>query len=172
MQKMKLHLSILIISILTLHSCDKRMPAGFWTKFETDLINEDKSDQGPWGGNRAIYWLADNGDFNIEKINDFAAKNGWTLIDSSEYTTNDLKEWFDNKKPIFPLILTGFEPVKKDSSSFKDFPRWITKELTVYRFKTDWIVVYPGTDDATTENGFVILSKDRKEMTVYHLWGE
>ena len=169
---MKIWSAILVTLVFVLSACDKKAPAGFWTNYEKELIVQNISDQGPWGGNRVIHWSSETAaTFDNEKIIEFANKNNWTIIDSSDYSETDLKEWYDNEKPIFPIILTGFEPIEKDSSSYKDLPRWITNELTVYKFKTNWIVVYPGTDDSTIENGFVIISKDRKEMTVYHLWG-
>ncbi len=105
-------------------------------------------------------------------LNSYAFEHGWTVIDSTQYTSTDLAEWYDDKNPIFPAFLTGFEPVDKDSISYKDFPRWITTDLIVYKFKTGWVKIHPGTDDSTVGNGFVLLNKDRNEMTVYHLWGE
>ncbi|BDD06502.1 hypothetical protein AUTU_39850 (plasmid) [Aureibacter tunicatorum] len=37
-------------------SCDKQMPAGFWKEFKPNLIVNEYSDQGPYGGKRVISW--------------------------------------------------------------------------------------------------------------------
>jgi len=42
----------------------------------------------------------------------------------------------------------------------------------VYKFKTGWTTVDPGTDNSIEENGFVIINVKGTEMSVYHLWGD
>ena len=46
------------------------------------------------------------------------------------------------------------------------------KDLTIYKFKTDWIAVKPGNETETDINGFVVLNSERTKLTVYQLWGE
>jgi hypothetical protein len=79
----------------------------------------------------------------------------------------------DFGKPIIRLPLKNFTPElnEKDLMS-KSYPRRIETDFKLYRFKAGWLFFEPGTDNFTEENGFVLLSSDHKQMTVYHLWGE
>jgi hypothetical protein len=43
---------------------------------------------------------------------------------------------------------------------------------SVYKFKTGWVTIEPGTDNSIEENGFVLINNDRTEMAVYYLWDE
>ena len=161
-----------ILSLTILFSCDKVMPGGLWDKFEQELRIEKQSDQGPWGGTRTYYWKSETkGYFNKTKIIDFTSSNDWQLVDSIDYQEEQLRNWKNNDKPSFIINLGPFEP-STDENLTEEFPRWTNSDLTLYKFKTGWIILYPGTDSSTEVNGFITLSKDGKEMTVYHLWGE
>jgi hypothetical protein len=74
--------------------------------------------------------------------------------------------------PVFPLSSTGFSNIHSYNSQFADFPRWFGGELTVYRFKTGWVLIDPGGDSSIEENGFVVIKDDGTQMAIYHLWGE
>ena len=171
---MKKHIIHIILASLIISSCSKTMPAGFWNEFEKELIRNSVNDQGPWGGQSAIHWTSEKENkFEISQIIDFAASNGWTIIDTLEYSIKDIEKWNDGKQLIFQACIEGFEPEGKDEIIlFEDFPRWITNDFTVYRFKTDWIKIDLGTDNSSVENGFLLINQNRTEMTIYHLWGE
>ena len=166
---------ILLTLILTLafFSCNKATPAGFWKSYKHEFLVKNISDQGPYGGHRAMYWKADkeNG-FNSKSILVFANKNGWTLVDSSEFNQDQTKKWTYNNEPVFPLTSVGFSDTLLNDAHLKDFPRWFGGQLIVYKFKTGWVTIKPGTDNSIEENGFVLIRKNKKEMAVYHLWGE
>ena len=66
----------------------------------------------------------------------------------------------------------GFKPKTFHGFSFEKFPRWINSNLTVYKFKTNFITIKPGTDNSIEENGFIVISEDKTEMSLYNLWGE
>ncbi|NEN24207.1 hypothetical protein G3O08_11910 [Cryomorpha ignava] len=69
------------------------------------------TDQEPWGGQRAMFWKSEKqGTFDIERIIQFASKNGWTFVDTTKYMTVDLKTWTYFDKEIFPLSHEGFNP--------------------------------------------------------------
>lgn len=172
---MKIKPFILLTLILTLAfiSCNKATPAGFWKNFKSNFLLKNISDQGPYGGHRAIYWKADEtAIFNSENIIAFASKNGWTLVDSSEFTNDQTSKWTYSNNKVFPLTSTGFSDTLLNDEHLKDFPRWFGGQIKVYKFKTGWVTIEPGTDNSIEENGFVLLSNDNKEMAVYHLWGE
>ncbi len=130
------------------------------------------SDQGPWGGHRAVYWKAKPNIFTSSSVLDFANRNGWTLVDSSEFTEDQTKKWTYNNKSVFPLSHTGLSDTAASVSTYEYFPRWFSGHIKIYKFKSGLIAIQPGTDNAIEENGFVILNNDRSEMAVYHLWGE
>ena len=166
---------ILLTPILTLTfiSCNKATPTGFWKNYKTDLLVKNFSDQGPFGGHRAVYWKSENLlRFDTKNILDFATKNGWTLTDSSEFDQNHTVKWIYNNKEIFPLSSTGFNDTIKSISTYNYFPRWFGGQLKLYKFKTGWETIEPGTDNSIEENGFVLLNQDKSELAVYHLWGE
>lgn len=149
------------------------MPAGFWDKFEQDLRIEKQSDQGPWGGTRTYYWKTNTeGYFNKKRVIDFTSSNDWELVDSIQYDEGQFKTWQNDGKPTFIIEVRPFKPETDKYVLREEFPRWTTSDLILYKFKTGWTLLYPGTDSWTEVNGFVTLSKDGREMTLYHLWGE
>jgi len=172
---MKKKIFILLIPILTFIyiSCNKITPAGFWNNYKKDLLINTVSDQGPWGGHRAMHWKNNKENtFNSGKILEFASKNGWTLIDSAEFSQDQTTKWVYENKPIFPLSHTGMSDTAKSISTYEYFPRWFGGQIKIYGFETGWVSIDPGTDDSMEENGFVIINNDGTEMAVYHLWGE
>lgn len=159
--KIKSILAILTFSILTI-ACSKTAPAGFWIKYQKDLIASKTNDQGPWGGNSEIHWKSNTAKvFSTKEIIDFATKNGWQLTDSLVYNKESIKPFTNyNDKDYSYRILETF--LNKSDSS----------ENYVFVFKTGWIAVEPGNESETNKNGFVVINSNRKEFTVYHLWGE
>src|SRR5688572_18918778 len=157
---------ILLLPLLTiLLSCDKVMPGGLWDKFEKDLRVEKQSDQGPWGGTRAYYWRSETtGHFNKKRIIDLASSNGWNLVDSIRYQVKEIKNWKNNNEPSFRIKVGPFEPSSDENFLEQDFPRWTNTDLTLYKFKTGWLIFHPGTDNSTEVNGFISISEDEKEM--------
>ena len=166
--------SILTLVTMTLLSCCKSQPAGFWTDFDRETQTDHINDQGPWGGHRTLHWKSDKqGAFDTKRVIDFAITNGWTLVDSSDHTSDHMDNWTYFSETIFPLAHTGFDPkVTSLVSTYEKFPRWTTSDVIVLHFQTGWISIEPGTDDSYETNGFVMINKDKSEMTVYHLWGE
>jgi len=159
---MKIKLSVLfaLYLLILFSSCKKLTPAGFWLNYKSDFIKNRISDQGPWGGTRAINWIANNpGTFNNDEVLKFAAKNGWKLTGTLYITEAQLKSWVDLNKPIFHL-------------PYQTLPRWIYVDMTVYKFKTGWVAVEPGNARSTEENGYVAINKNGTLMSVYHVWGE
>ena len=164
---------LILISLLTiLFSCDRVMPGGLWDKFETDIRIKKQSDQGPWGGTRAYYWRSKTtGHFNKKRVLDFASSNGWTLVDSVRYRGETILK--ANNKSTFTIQVGPFATDDRSEVFLdEDFPLWINAGLTLYKFKTGWLIFYPGSDSSTEVNGFMLVSEDEREMTVYHLWGE
>ena len=163
----------LIIAILMGLQCNKVTPAGFWNGFERKLIIKTINDQGPWGGNRAIYWKSGKQNFFCSsKIIEFAAKNGWKFIDSTDFKPKEIRSWSCDKQLIFPLGYNGFDTTMIDENATNEFPRLITSEIKVYKFETNWEVCNPGTKKCNTAFGYVITNLNGTEMAIYHLWGE
>ena len=162
-----------LIWTLAFVSCNKAIPTGFWKNYETNFLVKNISDQGPYGGHRAVYWKSEKPlSFDTKNILDFAAKNGWTLVDSLEFTKEQTDKWKYSNSPIFPLTSLGFSETILNDAHLEDFPRWFGGQVKLYKFKTGWVTIEPGTDNSIEENGFVLLNQDKSEMAVYHLWGE
>ena len=166
---------ILLTPVLTVVfiSCNRATPTGFWKNYKTNFLVKNISDQGPYGGHRAVYWKSEKPiTFDTKNILDFAAKNGWTLTDSSEFTKEQTDKWMYLKTAIFPLTSTGFSDTSLNGLLPDAFPRWFGGQLKLYKFKTGWVTIEPGTDHSIEVNGFVLLNQDKSELAVYHLWGE
>lgn len=161
-----------LILTLSFISCNKATPAGFWKNYKSNFIVKNISDQGPYGGHRAIYWKANETEiFNSKNVLDYANKNGWTLVDSTEFDQAQTNKWTYENKPIFPLTLKGFSDTTLNDAILDDFPRWFSGQIKVYKFKTGWVTIKPGTDNSFEDNGFVLMKNDKTEIAVYHLWG-
>ncbi len=160
-----------IVSLFSLLSCSKT--GSFWEDYRKDFLKENKSEQSGWGGHRALHWSGSAESFNESDVLSFAKKHGWEFVEKIEITESELSSWEYMKQPIFPLSHEGFEVNPNTSSStFQHFPRWIKTGLKVYSFETGVLAIQPGTDEELEVNGFVLISKDSKEMSAYHLWGE
>ena len=166
-------ITLTVILALVAISCNKATPTGFWKNYKPDLLVKNISDQGPYGGHRAVYWKSERSlNFDTKNILDFAAKNGWTLTDSSEYSNDQTNKWTYDNEQVFPLTSIGFSDSVLNDAHLKDFPRWFGGQLKFYKFKTGWVTIEPVTENSIEENGFVLLSQDKSELAVYHLWGE
>lgn len=164
-----LHIYIIILLAFLGSSCNKLSPAGFWTNYEKELIKEKYSNQGPWGGKRYIHWQAnDNHFFDLKNMFEFANDNGWHLIDTIMFSSEDLKRFTKNNKPSFPFTYTDFNDPLDDNQ----FPRWIITDATLYRFTTGWVAIEPGNLNSTEFNGYLLVNDKENEVTIYHLWGE
>ena len=160
--------------IFLTQSCSSLTPSGFWKSFDRKNLIKEISDQGPYGGHRALYWQTSTPNyFNLTEIISFANKNSWTLVDSSKFTGQEIEKWKFYNKYLFPLSSNGFVPTDTIYNSwFDDFPLQIKGDITVYKFETGWTKVNPGTGETTNAFGYVLLNKEKNQMTVYHLWGE
>ncbi len=161
--KLKIKYILAVLTLLFLiTACSKSTPAGFWINYQKDLIATNANDQGPWGGNSEINWKSNRANsFSAKEILDFATQNGWKLTDSLIYKKNSIKPFTNyNDKDYSYRLLETF--LNKSNSA----------ENYVYVFKTDWLAVEPGNERETNKNGFVVINSNRKEFTVYHLWGE
>jgi hypothetical protein len=104
-----------------------------------------------------------------------AATAGWKHIDTLHFSRTDIRMWREHGKPVFPLTFRGFIPNygadRSSDSGTVRFPRWIDSDCQVLVFKTGWVKT-TFDDEHSDESGFVVLSKDGTEMSVYHLWGD
>ena len=164
--------TLLVLTFLT--SCNRVIPAGFWKNYKDDLIKEDISDQGPWGGYRSMLWEShEQGQFTSNEIVEFATNNGWTFVRRTKFVGAEIEQWTYDRKMIFPLSDRGFNSKPKDNNhTYSSFPRWITGDIELLEFKTGWMIVAPGTGKASPAYGYVIINNDKSKMSVYHLWGE
>jgi len=146
-------------------------PAEFWTEYNQDLIEDKFSDQGPWGGTRTIYWESEkNLTFRPVDILEFAKSNDWTLNKSENMSKEELDQILTYNKNRIQIELS--EIIAEHNRFVIDFPIYFTDDITLYRFSTGWLLFEPGTDNSTTENGFILLNKNKNKMVLYHRWGE
>lgn len=137
------------------------------------MLVENISEQGPYGGHTAMYWKSKTSySFDTNELIDFASRNGWSLMDSLTFESIQTTKWIYGTKEIFPLSHTGFNNTLKNISTYNHFPRWFDGPVKLYKFKTGWITIEPGTDNSIEENGFILFNQNKNEIAVYHLWGE
>ncbi|WP_281636884.1 hypothetical protein [Flavobacterium marginilacus] len=164
---------LVFCTFIILNSCNNFIPTAFWKNYKSNYIIENISDQGPYGGHAAMYWKTKTKKtFTSDTIIAFAVKNGWTLTGIEKFNLKNIKEWKENGKAIFPLTSNGFTPKLIEDNISEDFPRWINSDITIYKFKTNFVIIKPESDDSIEENGFVIINKEGNEMSIYNLWGE
>lgn len=170
---MKQLLLYLVVSF-SLFRCSVISGSYFWIGFQREIQTSKNNNQGPRGGYLQISWQANsNNHFKADDLINFTAQNGWKYVDSITITEAQLKFWKHNNKDVFPLTNKGFDNSNiVDNASFKYFPREIITDLTVLRFKTNVLLFESGTDKNTDINGFVLISKSRSQISVYHYWGE
>lgn len=169
----KTFLSLTLILTLVLASCNKATPAGFWKSYQKKFLVKSISDQGPYGGHMAVYWkTGKQSTFTSTCVLAFAKKNGWSLVDSAEFNSDQTIGWKYSGKEVFPLTSTGFSETVRNNTQLEYFPRWFGGQVKVYKFKTGWVTIEPGSDNSIEVNGFVVTNGDRTEMAIYHLWGE
>jgi hypothetical protein len=138
---------IVLSLTLAFASCSKASPAEFWRNYRTDLLIENSSDQGPYGGHRAIHWKATKSNtFTATSAIDFAIKNNWKLVDSLDFSQDQTSKWTYHSRPIFPLTSTGFTESVSNDTQLEHFPRPFGGKVKVYKFRTGWVILEPGTD--------------------------
>ncbi|OOQ62223.1 hypothetical protein [Mucilaginibacter pedocola] len=108
------HLFILLMVCLT--GCKKLPPAGFWTDFDSPHITDKNSDQGPWGGNRTIYWENKAGIKDTDMLK-FAHENEWILLNT--------------RNVIDPAV---------------EMDKWIKYPGKLYIFNSEWTTEVDGKD--------------------------
>jgi hypothetical protein len=150
-------------------SCDKTMPAGFWNNFHKSLLVKNLSDHGPYGGHREMYWKSDKAKVFISKeVIKFATNNSWSFVDSFFFSAKELINLTNNSQ-TFPFTYSDFADSSMNTTAFH---KWITSDVMIYRFKTNWIAIEPGNSKQTENNGYIVINSDGSELSVYHLWGE
>jgi len=164
---------LILLTLFIMAGCDRTMPTGFWESFQGYALQKNVSDQGPWGGTHAMYWKDSHVDtFQPQQVIKFASQNGWTFLDSSKVSSEDVRKWNVAGTAIFPLSEEGLDTSVSNDFACKHFPRWIEGDITLLRFKTNWITVTPGTGKDNPSYGYVILNHEHNQMSVYHMWGE
>jgi hypothetical protein len=170
---MKLKTLFYILIVVCFTNCNLSSPVGFWKKFEYQNRVEFINHNGWFGGIHVLHWIGINGKYNKNEIIKLAKDNGWVLKKEQTFSSKQTHKWVYNDKAIFPVSWGKFNPeIETPFSSFENFPRWIEGKITVLSFETDLVSIDPSTQENHLINGFVILSEERNEMTLYHEWGE
>ncbi len=139
-----------------LYACKSAGPSGFWSGFHEQEITIHNNDQGPWGGHRQIQWKGKHGDHvSVPEIITYAAKNGWKYSRQYSFPLET------NQQCYTYLQLKERIPLQMQSAGNR-----------MLVFQTDWLLVEPGDQSETYENGFFILSADSTEWIMWHIWGE
>jgi hypothetical protein len=170
-------MALLVTSSMLMQSCsDHLRPGSFWTEHSSANRTELSEEYGGYGGHVVAHWKAEDvGTFLREDIEDLATDHGWTLVDTHEVPETVVRHWVDGGEPYFPLWFDGFQmdvTAPDYLVPLNRFPLWMHSDLVLLEFETTVILIKPGTDEVTEKNGFVLLSQDGSEMSVYFLWGE
>jgi hypothetical protein len=139
-------------------------PARFWNNYEIKYIQTKESNQSLWGGYRKNVWYNDEiNTFDKENILNYATHNGWHLTNSLNYIngTLNLQTNYDESDYSYAFLQDKVIPFLKPNEIYE-----------IFVFTTGWIAVEPGNIRETEKNGFVIFNSDKKDLLIYHLWGE
>lgn len=137
---------IFILSFLT--GCNSVIPANFWFNFKSDNITKKFSDHGPYGGTTLIHWNLNPDKVDEYELREFAEEHNWT---------------FNGKVSVFKF------PYEDDNLKIY---KYIESEQTILTFKTNWIIVEPGSGESFDALGYIFLNAERTKMIVFHRWGE
>jgi hypothetical protein len=135
--------------LIILFSCNSVGTGSFWLNFNDSSIKSQFLDHGPWGGTTIISWKFETDQIDEYQIREFAEMNEWFFITTS-------------KEFKFP----------HGDNLPKEIEKCIQNDFLILTFKTDWILVEPGSGDTFDALGYVFINPNGKEMTVYHVWGE
>jgi hypothetical protein len=168
------YFSILICYCLLanfLCACSKISPTHFWSGFHAESIANRHDDTGPRGGSSDIHWQSEKqNDFDITSVQKFAVTHNWKFISQQPVSKKEINEWKTRDgRPIFPLGFNGFAPGITDSANEK-FPRVISEDATLLTFDSGWIIAMAGTTKPAY--AYILITKDGKQMALYHLWGQ
>lgn len=156
-----------LIALLVITSCNRTMPAGFWTSYHSNLITYKTSDQGPWGGDRVIHWASEkDGTFSEKETIEYAKQHGWVFLERRELSSLELEKWksFQGKQ-VFTLIYGN------RSSDNDRLPRHISEDAVLLKFDSKWIREDPGSVRTTSAYGYALISKNGRKLAIYHHWG-
>lgn len=161
------------VFILPLTACNSVSQSKFWTEYRANEIAVSEAHQNDNGGRRTVHWETKSATpFPVNEVLGIASKNGWTLVDTQRVRRDELKSWIISDTLIFPLYFDGTYKMwtNDDPRSWTAFVRYIGTDMTVYRFKTKERLTFLGSHDWTNENGYVLLSDNERQLTVYHHW--
>jgi hypothetical protein len=134
------------------------MPSGFWKGYRSSAIVKQFSDQGPWGGERWILWQSGSGDtFSEADARGFAESHDWKFLERVEVAEQAIGD--------SSLFRSGHDRARED------FPKFISGASVVLKFDSGWMREDPGTNEMSTAFGYIQLSRDSRQMVVFHLWG-
>jgi hypothetical protein len=141
-------LTFILLSTL-LSSCDSIIPANFWFNFKSDQITKKFSDHGPYGGTTIANWELSGEQLDTDELTQFAEQNNWSYLSTQTE--------FD-----FPYYSHELE---------ERLSQFLTEYQIIMTFKTNWMIVEPGTDNSFDALGYIFLDSQRTKMTVFYYWG-
>jgi hypothetical protein len=142
-------------------ACARASPAGFWSTYRPDLIKNDDSDQGPWGGVRWIHWTSPTpGTFRAAALLEFARSKGWSCKEPVTYSASQLRLWTFAARPVFPLHF-GPADHQPDNQAVLNFPRFIADDSLISECRTGWMRVEPGSGKDTDALGYIQIDRGR-----------
>ncbi|MEO6286647.1 MAG: hypothetical protein ABIN80_24875 [Dyadobacter sp.] len=164
------YVKILLVLFVIVSGCQKLKPAGFWVSYQEPFLKENISEFGPYGGFSAMHWRASEScNFSKKDILKFAKDHGWQFADTVLVSSDAVTKYHVSGKPYFPFSYTNFS---KPDNLEPTFPRWIDSDLIVFRHRTGFLAIQPGNAIQTEINGYIVISADSSQFSVYHLWGE
>jgi hypothetical protein len=155
---MKIKHLFIVLGILVLSGCKTIGPAAFWNEFDDGHLVKSITDQGPWGGYRLMYWKNTDHPYQAKMVIAFAALNKWECFDTDSLNKNDMRSWMNDHGDLFLLHHNPYYPRINDmgvSFSFVD-SNWASNR----------------SDPTKPPLGYILLSKDGKQLVVFHSWGE
>jgi hypothetical protein len=147
-----------LVLLVLLVACNRLVPSGFWKSYRSELIQKQYSDQGPWGGERWLFWSASkSGVLSEHEVSQFATDHGWRFVRRFAVPAGTLR-----KSPAFDAA-----PDPASSS----LPAFINGDSMILKFDSGWMFEDAGTNEMTTAHGYVQISADGRQMVVFHAWG-
>ncbi len=161
----KFQRGVIICLLLVISGCSKLLPAGFWRTYHQKEIVFKDTDQGPWGGYSTVEWRLQE-PINRANVLLFAKRNGWQLVDSVDL----VGAWGEGHNQVISFKDTAIDELFSGYLASQQFLGRVKQPSVIYIFSTGWMKVLNSTK--TENNGFLLISKDNRQLVEYHEWGE
>ena len=92
-------------------------------------------------------------------------------MDHERITSDEIIQFAERNNWEYLSTESNFE-FPYPANELEDLSKFLTDYQEILTFKTNWIIVEPGSGESFDALGYIFLNSERSKMTVFHRWGE